>query len=142
MTDVARAKSATIERALDRVAATWSRAGDTILADFDAQDVLLFNLQRACEAAIDLALHSVDRLALGNPDDSREAFTLLERGAVIDADLADRLRRMVGFRNIAVHEYRRLDWDVVRAVVEREADALRQFASIALGCLTASGREP
>jgi uncharacterized protein YutE (UPF0331/DUF86 family) len=32
--------------------------------------------------------------------------------------VAERMRRMVGFRNVAIHEYRRLDPAVVRTVVE------------------------
>jgi uncharacterized protein YutE (UPF0331/DUF86 family) len=132
MTDVARAKAETIERALARVASTWARASVSILDDFDAQDIVLLNLQRACEAGIDLALHVVAERGLGNPDDSREAFSLLCRAGWVDTPTTDSLRRMVGFRNVAVHEYRRLDWAIVQAMVEHELDALRRFASIML----------
>ncbi|MCU0868885.1 MAG: DUF86 domain-containing protein [Burkholderiales bacterium] len=132
MTDVARAKAETIERAPARVASTWARAGASILDDFDAQDIVLLNLQRACEAGIDLALHAVAERGLGNPAGSREAFTLLGRTGWIDTATVDALRRMVGLRNVAVHEYRRLDWTIVQAMVEHELDALRRFASIML----------
>lgn len=35
---------------------------------------------------------------------------------------------MVGFRNIAVHQYRELDMDIVEAVITRRLDDLLEFA--------------
>ena len=81
-------------------------------------DAVVLNLQRACELAIDAACREVSRRRLGVPTDSADAFTMLERESILSAPVADRMRRMVGFRNVAVHEYRRLDPAVVRTVVE------------------------
>ncbi len=70
-----------------------------------SQESILLNLQRACEVAIDLAMHVIRGRHLGVPQDSREAFNLLQSNGLLDQALADSLKRMVGFRNIAVHEY-------------------------------------
>ena len=51
------------------------------------------------------------------PADSGDAFTILEREGILSAAVAEPMRRMVGFRNVAVHEYCRLDPDIVRTVV-------------------------
>ena len=53
------------------------------------------------------------------PADSGDAFTILEREGILSAAVAEPMRRMVGFRNVAVHEYCRLDPDIVRTVVEQ-----------------------
>lgn len=42
------------------------------------------------------------------------------------------LGRMVGFRNIAVHEYQSLDVTIVVAVIRHELDALLRFAGVLL----------
>ena len=81
-------------------------------------DAVVLNVQRACEQAIDAACREVSRRGLGVPADSADAFSLLERERVLSSAVADRMRRMVGFRNVAMHEYRRLDPAVVRTVVE------------------------
>ena len=70
-------------------------------------------------------MHLVRVHRLGVPQDTREAFDLLERAGRLDRELADRLRRMVGFRNIAVHDYQKLSLDVVRSIIrERLGDFL------------------
>jgi uncharacterized protein YutE (UPF0331/DUF86 family) len=81
-------------------------------------DAVVLNLQRACEQAIDAACREVSRRGLGVPADSADAFSLLERERVLSSEVAERMRRMVGFRNVAIHEYRRLDPAIVRTVVE------------------------
>jgi len=81
-------------------------------------DAVVLNVQRACEQAIDAACREVSRRGLGVPADSADAFSLLERERVLSSAVADRMRRMVGFRNVAIHEYRRLDPAIVRTVVE------------------------
>ena len=115
--DVVVQKLASIDRCLGSVRRYV--AGDLgRLADPMVLDAVVLNLQRACELAIDAACREVSRRGLGVPADSGDAFTILERDAVLSPAVAERMRRMVGFRNIAVHEYRRLDPAVVRTVVE------------------------
>jgi uncharacterized protein YutE (UPF0331/DUF86 family) len=106
---------------IDRCLASVRRyvAGDLgRLADPMVLDAVVLNLQRACELAIDAACREVSRRGLGVPVDSGDAFTILERDAVLSTTVAERMRRMVGFRNIAVHEYRKLDPAIVRTIVE------------------------
>jgi uncharacterized protein YutE (UPF0331/DUF86 family) len=60
----------------------------------------------------------------GTPDSTAAVFTLLLQNGVIDAELASRLRRMVGFRNIAVHEYQTVDPAILEAILERHLSDL------------------
>lgn len=104
---------------IDRGLATVRRYVANDLARLDdpmVLDAVVLNLQRACEQAIDAACREVSRRGLGVPTDSADAFTMLERESILSPTVADRTRRMVGFRNVAVHEYRRLDPAVVRTV--------------------------
>lgn len=104
------------------------------LDDQLVQDAVVLNLQRACEQAIDAASRVVSVRGLGIPGDSAEAFTLLERAGLLTDATAARMRSMVGFRNVAVHQYQQLDVAILRSVVERhlgDFDALcRELSSV------------
>lgn len=129
MNDIVLNKAEIIERALARVHDTYTRHRQGLEQSFDAQDVILLNLQRACEASIDLAMHVVRMRGLGLPKDSKSAFSLLAQAQEISAQRADNLKKMTGFRNIAVHDYRELDWAIVRSIIETHCDDLGVFAS-------------
>ena len=123
--DLVLAKIETLERCLARIDATRGRAG---LEALDRQDIIVLNLQRAVQATLDLAAHVVAREGLGMPDDLAAGFELLQRAGILDADLADRMRRMTGFRNVAIQEYRKLDPAIVEAIVRERLGDLRAFA--------------
>ena len=121
--DIVLNKVAIIERCVSRVREVHRGDDANLTHDQTRQDSILLNLQRACEASIDLAMHLVRKRRLGLPQESREAFDLLERAGLVTPDLARAMRAMVGFRNVAVHSYRELDLAVVRSIIhERLAD--------------------
>jgi uncharacterized protein YutE (UPF0331/DUF86 family) len=91
------------------------------------QDAVMLNLLRACEASIDLAMHAVAKRQLGTPRDSREAFKLLETAGVLNASQTEALQRMVGFRNLAVHQYQEIDPARFRAVIDDHLQDFRDF---------------
>jgi len=126
--DVVTAKIATIDRCLQRIAVTRGERR-AVLLPVEVEDIVVVNLQRAVQAAIDLATHVVTTEQYGLPDSVAAFFAVLERHGVIGPDLADRLRRMVGFRNIAVHEYEALDPEIVEAIVMRHLGDLRAFSA-------------
>ena len=80
----------------------------------------------------DLAQHLVRVRALSVPTSSRDLFALLAHAAIIDPALALSLQKMVGFRNVAVHEYQRLNLAIVAAIIDQELDQVLRFASAAL----------
>ena len=130
--DVVINKASTIERAIARVREEHAGDRENLYARQTKQDAIILNLQRACEAAIDLAMHLVSTHRLGVPQDSREAFDLLAQRAIIDAALAEKLKRMVGFRNIAVHDYQKLSLPIVEAIIANGVADLLAFSKVAL----------
>lgn len=130
--DVLLNKVAIIERCLDRIEAEYRGHQDELETNYTRQDSIILNLQRACEASIDAAMHLVRLRKLGVPQETREAFDMICDAGVIDATLCDRLKAMVGFRNIAVHDYRKLNLDVVRSILENRLNDFRVFAEAVL----------
>jgi uncharacterized protein YutE (UPF0331/DUF86 family) len=121
-------KITSLQRCVARARQTRERAGDEFAANFDLQDAAVLNIIRACETAIDLANMMIRRERLGIPAESREAFEILAREQRITRDLAGKLKSMVGFRNIAVHQYRDLQPEIVAAVIDQRLGDLLAFA--------------
>lgn len=127
--DVILNKAASIERYLQRVREEYAGDGKNLFTNQTKQDAIVLNLQRACETAIDLAIYVVNQRRLGVPQESRDAFTRLQTAGILLPDLATRMQKMVGFRNIDVHEYTRLNLDVVHAIITKQLEDFRTFSS-------------
>jgi uncharacterized protein YutE (UPF0331/DUF86 family) len=69
---------------------------------------------------------------LGYPKESKDSFAILQRAQVLDRQAAAALMAMVGFRNIAVHEYQELDLQKVRRIIEHRLDDLLAFSKAML----------
>ncbi len=122
-------KIESIEKCLKRIESKVKN-NNFDLDDYDTQDVVVLNLQRACQQAIDLAMFIVADGKLGFPKDSSDAFNLLYEAQIINEDTEKKMRGMVGFRNVAVHEYQRVDMKIVDAVIRNNLDDFREYNSL------------
>ncbi len=129
--DIVLNKIQIIERCIQRIREEYGDNAEN-LNNYTRQDSIILNIQRACEAAIDLAMHVVSEKGLGIPQSSRDVFDIIQESNVIDEALAGRLKAMVGFRNIAVHDYQKIDLDIVRQIIEKHLGDLKEFARMVL----------
>lgn len=125
-------KAAVIERCLERITEEYVNNEAELESNHTRQDAIVLNLLRASEAAIDLAMHATRVGKLGLPQESREAFALLERAGWIEPELSQRMRAMVGFRNVAVHDYQKLSLEVLKSILENHLNDFRAFAAAIL----------
>ena len=125
-------KAATIERCVARAREEYAADPATFASNFTRQDAAVLNVQRACEAALDMGQHLIRRERLGVPQGARDVFNLLAQSQWIDAALAESLKRMVGFRNIAVHDYRSLVLALVVSIITQHLDQFLQFSQTVL----------
>lgn len=130
--DVLINKAATIERCVARVREEYQADPEGFSSNFSRQDAAILNIQRACEAALDMGQHLIRREKLGVPQSARDVFALLAQGGWIDLALADALKRMVGFRNIAVHDYQALQLPITVNVITLHLDEFLQFSAAIL----------
>ena len=133
--DVVLNKAQIIERCLRRVQEEYGGDPEN-LKNFTKQDSVILNIQRACEAVMDLAMHIVAERRLGLPQNSRDAFQLLSANGIIEPELSCRLQAMVGFRNIAVHDYQNLNLAVLQTIIDKHLVDLKSFAAILLSGAT------
>lgn len=120
-------KAEALRRCVQRVRDKCPPTAEALAADVDAQDIVSLNLTRAVQLAVDIASHLIAATALPAPDTMGDGFDRLAEGGIIDPALARRLRAAVGFRNLAVHNYRALDWTIVHALCTRRLDDFADY---------------
>jgi len=121
----------TIEKCINRINEEYENNFQN-LEDYRKMDMIVLNLQRACEAVLDLAMYVVSTRKLGLPQNKRETFKLLEENNIIDSKMSKDMQGMVGFRNIAVHDYKEIDEKILQDVIENHLNDLIEFARIIL----------
>jgi uncharacterized protein YutE (UPF0331/DUF86 family) len=126
--EVLLSKAESIERCVRRVREEYVGHEDEFEENFTRQDAILLNLQRACEASIDMANRMIRLRRLGYPKESKDSFAILQRAKVLDRPSSLTMQAMVGFRNVAVHQYRELDLAKVRNIIEHRLDDLLAFS--------------
>lgn len=117
-----------LQRCLERVRERCPASVEALQQDIDAQDVLVLNLSRAVQLCVDIALHLLSQRRLALPDTMGQAFECLAAEGLLPADLAQRLRKSVGFRNLAVHDYEQVRWEIVYAIATEHLADFRAFA--------------
>lgn len=133
MNDVILNKKVSIERCIEQIRSYYALPSDKPFAeDYLKQDAIAMNLQRLSELSIDIANYLVKKNKLGLPQNSADAFALLQRAGLISEALLRSMKGMVGFRNVLVHQYQQLDLAIMRDVIERHLDEPLNFANLAL----------
>jgi uncharacterized protein YutE (UPF0331/DUF86 family) len=126
-------KKDSLERCIQQIHRYYTLPSDKPFAeDFMKQDAISVNLQRAAQLCIDLANITIRRGKLGLPKDSSDSFSLLVEAGIIDKTMGLHLKGMVGFRNVLVHEYTKLDLSIMVDVIENHLDELIAFAQLIL----------
>lgn len=129
--DVILNKVSIIERCIKRIHDEYENDPDH-LKNYTKQDSIVLNLQRACEASIDLAMHIVAEKKLGLPQNSRDAFSLLEVEGILPSSLSQKMKAMVGFRNIAVHDYQEINLVILQKILDEHLVDFMQYTKTIL----------
>ncbi len=116
--DVVLAKIAIMKKCV----ATINDIQQATILPWMAEDLSVLNLQRAVQAAIDLAHVVIAKYGLGLPSDYGQSFDILTRHNVVDLEISKILKKMVGFRNISVHEYQQINGKIVQSIIEHHLD--------------------
>ena len=129
--DVVLAKTASIQKCLRRIKEVTGLNPES-LDEINKQDIFVLNLQRAVQSTIDLAAHVIASEGLGVPDTIRDNFLRLEQAGIIGRDLAKIMQAMVGFRNIAIHDYQAINIDILKTLLGKHLKDLEEFYTVIL----------
>lgn len=129
--DVIYEKTNRIQNCLQRI---YKTIGQDVgrLDDYDVQDIVTLNLQRAVQLAIDLAAHVVLGKSLGMPQSLKDNFLLLHQNGMIEKSLKEKMERMVGFRNVAVHDYEAINPQILKSIVQNHLKDIEEFYTVLL----------
>ena len=129
--DVILNKTEIIKRYIGRVKEEYAHNPKN-LENYTKQDSITLNIQRACETIIDLGMHVIAERGLGIPQTSRDAFEILQNNKIISHEMSERLKAMIGFRNIAIHNYQELNLKIIKAIIEKDLKDLLYFTDVIL----------
>jgi len=131
MNEILLQKQATIKHCIIRMNEVYNNDSKN-LSDLTRQDSIILNLQRICQASIDMAMYVVSTRKLGLPKASQDGFKLLKEAHFINSSLSTSLMNMMGFCNIAIHDYPSLDLNILQAILEKHIDDFLTFAQIVI----------
>jgi uncharacterized protein YutE (UPF0331/DUF86 family) len=121
-------KIESIRRCVQRIESKRPDTVEALAEDWDAQDIIALNLTRAVQLCVDVASHILAESDGPVPDTMGASFDQLRQIGILSDALAERLQGAVGFRNIVVHAYEDVDWDIVFAIIHHHLDDFKQFA--------------
>lgn len=133
--DLVLAKATSVRRHLNRVTEKRDVDLPTFLKDVDRQESILFNLQMAIQNCIDIAAHIIGEEGFGVAGSTNEMFYLLEENGFMDAELTEKMVSAVGFRNLIVHEYSKVELEEVFEVAHKDINDLNEYLKSILGKL-------
>ena len=116
--EVVEQKLESLHRCLRRIETRCPADASTLVADVDLQDIIALNLSRAVQISVDIGAHLIAGMEAPPPDTVGQTFDLLAQEGVLDKELANRLKKAGGFRNIAVHSYESISWVIVYSIAK------------------------
>jgi uncharacterized protein YutE (UPF0331/DUF86 family) len=118
--DLVMAKAGLARKHLHRVEMKSGVDLPCFIGDIDRQESVLFNLQMAIQDCIDIAAHLISEEGMGMPGSANEMLYLLEENGYIDSEIAEKMAKAVGFRNLIVHEYAKMDLEQVLQIGKKD----------------------
>jgi uncharacterized protein YutE (UPF0331/DUF86 family) len=121
-------KIESLRNCIDRIKSKEPVSAHDLTTNFDIQDVISVNLERAIQNCIDIASHiSCDFDEIGGLS-SASIFLELASRQVITTNTANEIAKAVGFRNLLVHRYANIDWNMVHSYLNNNLISLKDFA--------------
>lgn len=130
--DLILAKAGSAKKHIKRIQSKSNTDMDTFLSDIDRQESILFNIQMAIQNCIDIAAHIVSDENLGAPGSTNEMFYMLEDNGYIGRELTEKMVRAIGFRNLIVHEYVKLELKQVFKIAGDDIRDLNEYLKMIL----------
>jgi len=130
--DLLRRKLAELAEYVTQVSEYRDLTVERYRADWKTQRIVERTLQIAIEACLDVASHVLSDRGLRAPSTYAETFEILVQAGLMSPDLGRVMVEMTGFRNVVVHEYTRIDADVVIRILRKNLEDFRRFETEAL----------
>lgn len=128
--DIVEQKLESLRRCLQRIETKCPSSAAVLSADVDLQDIVALNFTCAVQISVDIGAHLLAGLEIPPPDTMGQTFDLLANAGMLNNQLAINLKKAVGFRNIAVHNYESINWEIVHGIVKHHLSDFAEFAKL------------
>jgi uncharacterized protein YutE (UPF0331/DUF86 family) len=130
--EVVEQKLESLRRCLQRLETKCPAEADALLTDYDLQDIVSLNLSRAVQLCVDIGAHLISGMDVPPPDTMGQTFDRLEQAGMLTTTLTHNLKKTVGFRNSAVHNYDDIKWHIVHSIVKNHLADFLEFAKVVM----------
>jgi uncharacterized protein YutE (UPF0331/DUF86 family) len=96
--------------------------------NWELRDVVEREMERAIQSCIDMGTRLISQEGFPKAEDYHHIFNILFQEKVISANLAKKMKEMVGFRNLLIHEYRRIKHEEVYRHLQKDIPIFREFS--------------
>ena len=127
MNDIILSKIANIRNCIKRIEEITKLSANSLDNNFDIQDIFVLNLQRAIQATFDITNIIIKEYNLDLPVNYKSGFEILARFNFIDQDIKERMIKMAGFRNIAVHNYEKINVEILKSILANNLNDFEEF---------------
>lgn len=86
-------------------------------------------LHLACECVLDIAQHVIADEGYPQASTNKATMDVLQEEGILDPELAERMRRWMGFRNVLVHLYVDIDHGQSYDAIRNDLGDLEEFAA-------------
>ena len=125
--DLILAKAGSVKSHLNRVIEKRNVDLDSFIKDIDRQESILFNIQTAVQNCIDIAAHIISEEGFGVPGSTTEMLYALEENGYLDGELTRKMIKAVGFRNLIVHEYGKIELEQIYEIAQKDINDLNEY---------------
>jgi uncharacterized protein YutE (UPF0331/DUF86 family) len=128
-------KMESLNRCLNRIKEKRPESLEELKNNWDLQDILSVNLERAVQISVDITAILISERGIKSGDTMAQGFEILVQEEILSLELAEKLKKSVGFRNISVHEYQSIDWALVYNVIHHHLGNFEEFMQALLGVI-------
>jgi uncharacterized protein YutE (UPF0331/DUF86 family) len=121
-------KLESLRRCIQRVEEKTPSNVNQLIQDPDIQDILVLNLTRAVQLCVDIGSHVISESDESAPTTMGDVFSTLQTLGAITPATCLSMQKAVGFRNVAVHNYDVINWEIVFAICQNFLGDFRRFA--------------
>jgi len=126
--DVILSKLDHLTRTLNRLESRQYLTLQELESNLDQQDIVMLNLERLVQISVDMSVFLCSRRLQKTPQSAGDSFQILHQAGIIEIDLLESMRKAVGFRNLAVHEYSKIDFQKVHEILQQKLPDFKRFA--------------
>jgi uncharacterized protein YutE (UPF0331/DUF86 family) len=128
--DTLQEKLESLRRCIARLESKKPKTLEELENNIDLQDIIAINLERAIQLCVDSASIIISQNDDKSPQTMSDCFRCLAETQELEATLAERLIQAVGFRNLSVHSYEKIDWQIIHQILDTNLADLKDFAAM------------